>query len=168
MFTIMPALELGPPSLNAADGQCRRWRLTILISPVKSVTLLGIASMLQAWLYFGMIQLVTALPVATKDYIWLNHRGQRIVTTEKLPEHLERYTQGLRSVSEKGRPGIIAGMDRMLKMWELCFSSCAGKNPPLPAEVVFSMMILFKTLIYAKLSVFPNSNEPAEVWYGTT
>ncbi len=126
------------------------------------------ASMLQAWLYFGMIQLVTALPVATKDYIRLNHHGQRIVTTEKLPEHLERYRQGLRSVSEKDRPGIIAGMDRMLKMWELCLSSCAGKNSPLPAVVVFSMMILFKTLIYAKLSVFPNSNEPAEAWYGTT
>ena len=126
------------------------------------------ASMLQAWLYFGMIQLVTGLPATTQDYIRLNHRGQLVVTTQKLPEHLERYTQGLRSVSEKGRPGIIAGMDKTLKMWQLCFSSCAGKNSPLPAEVVLSMMILFKTLIYAKLSVFPDSGEPAEAWYGTT
>ena len=63
-----------------------------------------------------MIQLITALPVATKDYVRLNHGGQRVVTTGKLPAHLERCRQGLRSVSEKGRPGVITGMDRMLKM----------------------------------------------------
>ncbi|MCJ1474990.1 hypothetical protein MMC13_003650 [Lambiella insularis] len=131
-------------------------------------TLEQAASMLQAWLYFGMIQLVTNLPVATEDYIRSDHRGHRIITTEKLPEHLERFRQGLRSVSEKGRPVAIARMDERLKWWELCFSACAGKNSPLPTEVVFSMMILLKTLIYAKLSVFPGSNEPAEAWYGTT
>lgn len=73
-------------------------------------------SMLQAWLYFEMIQLITTLLLVTKDYIRVNHHDQRIVITEKLLEHLEKYKQVMSSVSEKDRSRIIEEMNKMLKL----------------------------------------------------
>lgn len=126
------------------------------------------ASMLQAWLYFGVIHAVTDIPVDTDDYLRFNDCGQRVVSTQNLPQHLEKWRQRMMSKSEQERIGDITGLDGFLGSLELCYTGCVGRTSPLPSEVIFSMMVLLKTLIYAKLSILPSSNEPAETWYGNT
>lgn len=132
-------------------------------------TLEQAASMLQAWLYFGLIHVFIGMPVTTSDYIRLTSENERVITMEKLPQHIAAWRRGLLQMSEGQRTSRISDVDEFIaKHVDILYKGCVGWESPVPTEVLFSMIVLRKTLVYAKLSLIPNSVEPAEEWYGET
>ncbi len=70
-----------------------------------------------------MIELITPLPVATEYSNRMNDQGHQIVITAKVSEHLERYRRKISSVLKKGSPDVAARTEKILDLWELCFSA---------------------------------------------
>lgn len=130
-------------------------------------TRLQAASLIQAWLYFGLIHIVTRLPVITSEYVRLNKNGMLVISTSRLPEHLIRWQQSIKASSEQENSDYITGTDIILARLKHFFITLVGHDDRLlPPTVSFSMVILLKTLILAKIRMFPNSQSLQESLYG--
>jgi len=57
------------------------------------------ASVLQAWLYFGMIHTVTRIPVNIRDFVKGNANDKAIITTQNLPHYLDSWCRSLHGKS---------------------------------------------------------------------
>jgi hypothetical protein len=54
-------------------------------------TPLRAASLVQAWLYFGLIHFVTTLPVETSYYVRRNDNGRQVITPKHPPIQIEEW-----------------------------------------------------------------------------
>jgi hypothetical protein len=131
-----------------------------------SKTLKQIVSFWQSWLYFGFMHSVFDVPIRTEDFICLNDRDQRIITTRCLPQYLLRWSEEVSRLSNHERHPYIASLDRTLSAMSAYFKKCAMEDSPLPAEVVLSIVILHRTIVCFKLILFPASININEWWAG--
>ncbi|KAH6710567.1 hypothetical protein BKA61DRAFT_522966 [Leptodontidium sp. MPI-SDFR-AT-0119] len=121
------------------------------------------ASLIQAWLYFGLIHFITSTPVDTKRYVRQNLEGNSVISTAYLPEQLEQWHQLVTNKSEEERESYSASLDQSIEaisgkpmnmLWK------AGSI--LPLEVIFSIKILLRTLVTFKRNMLSNSTVPPE------
>ena len=126
----------------------------------ESHTLECAASLVQAWLYFGLIHAITRLPVDTSQYIRQNTQGKPVVTSRPLLSHLQLWQKELAS-QEDGGKNLIAQIDQLFKIYHYFLSYVAVIwKDLLPHKVGASIVVLHQTLALAKLSMFPSSYAP--------
>jgi hypothetical protein len=131
-------------------------------------TRLQAASLIQAWLYFGLIHIVTRLIGITSEYVRLNKSGMPVISASRLPEHLIRWQQLIDTYFKQERQDYITGTDIILTRLKHFFTILVRYDDELlPSTVSFSMVILLKTLVLAKARMFPDSQRPRESLYGT-
>ena len=129
-------------------------------SEVEGHTLERAASLVQAWLYFGLIHAITRLPVDTSQYVRRNAQGKLVVTSKPLLDHLQLWQKELVGQEDRGA-NLIAQIDQLFKIYHYFLSHVAVVwKDLLPREVGASIVVLHQTLALAKLSMFPNSYAP--------
>ena len=133
-------------------------------SEVESHTLERAASLVQAWLYFGMIHAITQLPIDTNLYVRRNSEGKLVVTSKPLLIHLDLWRKRLTSQEDHGEC-LITWIDKLFKVHHYFLSHVAVIwNDLLPFEVAASIVVLHQTLALAKLSMFPYSYAPPSLY----
>jgi hypothetical protein len=73
------------------------------------------ASMLQAWLYFGLIHAITELPFDTKDYLKVENDGHTSVCTTPLRRHFDRWKENVASKSKEDAETYIYSADKLME-----------------------------------------------------
>ena len=151
-------------------------------SPIQGHTKERAASLIQAWLYFGFIHLITRLPVDTRQYVQQkrssgdgpadsgssssnnNNSNKQIVSSSKpLLKHLAAWREDLAS-REDGGASQIASVDKLFQAFHYFLNYVAVIcSDLLPANVALSIVMLHQTLVLAKLTMFPQSLVPREL-----
>ena len=127
---------------------------------VEGHTVEAAAALVQAWLYFGLIHVLTRLPVDTGQYVYRNADGRLFVTSKPLLSHLRRW-QGMLDSQEDQGLNRIAQTDKLWKIFHYFLSYVAVIwSDLLPHSVGASIVVLHHTLALAKLSMYPNSYAP--------
>jgi hypothetical protein len=127
------------------------------------------ASLIQAWLYFGLIHAVTRVPVDTSKYVRMNNEGRMIVCTDHLPEHMYQWQQLISRETEDEQMKYVASLDQLIQALDqvhICILHSDGAL--LPSEVTLSITILMRTLLITKRCMFPQSELAKESWFGNT
>ena len=129
-------------------------------STVEGHTVEVAAALVQAWLYFGLIHVITRLPIDTSQYVYRNADGRLFVTSKPLLSHLRRWQDMLDSQEDQG-VDLIAQTDKLWKIYHYYLSNVAVIwSDLLPHSVGASIVVLHHTLALAKLSMYPNSYAP--------
>jgi hypothetical protein len=138
-----------------------------LHSPGKSPehTVQWAASLMQAWLFFGLIGLLTSTDVNTDKYLEINSENRRIVTTRYLPFQLELWRERVLRMSDEEKNNHCKVWDRLVQQVDriIRMAVVAAKEGVLPLEVNFSVSILFRTIVVFKKMMFPTSKLPREI-----
>ena len=125
------------------------------------------ASLAQAWLYFGLIHVLTETPVDTQKYLRLNSNGKQIISTAYFPEQVEQWRQSLARKSKEQLTEYCTSLDRLIDVIDSqCFRVAQGNETVVPCEVFFSIVVLRTSLISCKTRWFPNSSLPPEPQLG--
>jgi hypothetical protein len=128
-----------------------------------------VASLLQAWLYFGLIYAITELPVDTQKYVRITSEGRQVVSTAHLPRHLELWSELIEKKSEEQKSRHSEELDRLVKVVQVLLGQFLNsKNCVLPSEVCFSIDILWTTLLSFKKGIYPDSAIPRLRPFGDT
>lgn len=116
------------------------------------------ASLVQAWLYFGIIHAITRILINMSDFLVQNASSRIRVNTRHLPRYLEswrcnisRYWNDMLCEYSKNLDGFLDVVSEIISML-----AHLNKNLICP-EVQFSIQVLWATLIAIKLNIFPNS-----------
>ena len=123
------------------------------------------ASFLQAWLYFGIIYAITGVPVNTSDFVRDNSHGVPVVTTKDLPRYISAWKKIISELSEPQKQDYTETVDTAVKKVTETITLYIGWRTPLPNEVILSIMILHKTLIYSKNVLTSGDYEPRIYYY---
>jgi len=122
------------------------------------------ASVLQAWLFFGLIHRVTNIPINIRDFVKGNANGKAIITTQNLPRYLDLWRGRLHGMSGDEVPKYVRNLDVFLfDVFENAFRLTAERETSvLVPSVKYSMTTLWATLVAVKLKMFPDSVRPLE------
>ena len=123
------------------------------------------ASLIQAWLYFGLVHMITGVNIDTQDFLHTTSLKREVVTTTKLPCILEQWRRSTAGKSGKEREDHGTFLDLRFSALEpylslLCANDC------LLHEIRHSMNILQSTLQQMKLAMFPDSTRIRYAWLG--
>ena len=123
------------------------------------------ASLIQAWLYFSLLHMITGAPVETQDYVRKTKDERKVITTARLPHLLNQWRQVVAAKSKVERSQYSEQLDaRFTALGPYLDLLC--NNDCLSQEVRYSMAILRSTLNQTKLAMFPSSAKPDERWLG--
>ena len=123
------------------------------------------ASLIQAWLCYGLLHMITGISINTQDFIPTTSEHGRVITTRLLPHLLSQWRGSIATMTSKERQVTGDSLDSRFTalrpyMSLLCANNC------LPQEVRYSMSILQSTLCPMKLAMFPSGAKIPETWLG--
>lgn len=125
------------------------------------------ASLLQAYLYFGLLHALTEIPVDTRSYVTITGEGRQVISTACLPAHLELWRKKLGRMSDENLACYVEQLDGLFKATSNVLRQVVKvENCIVPSEVCFSIQVLWRTLISFKKQLFPNSAFPKEISVG--
>lgn len=128
----------------------------------------------QNWLFFGLLQAILPFKVDFEDFIRLDEKGRKFITTEKLLDHISKWR-------EQERP---SGSTKKIEIWKQNFSTLKeaasfttnlsdwpsyGSSevlvPLISREIALSFAFLGLTLAAANNAILnPNAQSPIIFW----
>ncbi|KIX91919.1 uncharacterized protein Z520_12382 [Fonsecaea multimorphosa CBS 102226] len=123
------------------------------------------ASLLQAWLYFGMIHRVTGIPVQTSDFVRTTNLGNRVVHSGHLGPLISQWEETVKKRPIHEVSARTAATDRSAKAVTDALSLYLGWKTPLSDTVILSINILHRTLICAKRAILAQSDFEPHLTY---
>jgi hypothetical protein len=125
------------------------------------------ASLVQAWLYFGLIHFVTTLHVETSQYLRYIGDGRHVVTLKQLSSQVERWKKVVETRTSEENGNYVQAMDSSITSLNQIFTRYMGLSTSvIPSEVSSSIIVLFRILMSAKNSIFVNSVLPRDILVG--
>jgi hypothetical protein len=124
------------------------------------------ASLIQAWLFFGLIGFFTGTDVDTGKYVVVNSEKKKVITTGYLPFQLELWRQKTLSKIQgayvddhySAWANIVKTVSRTIRM---AVTGAVGGVVPL--EVNFSISVLFRTILVFHQTIFTEYTLPQEI-----
>ncbi|KAL8790270.1 MAG: hypothetical protein Q9195_006428 [Heterodermia aff. obscurata] len=113
-------------------------------------------SLIQAWLYFGLVHMITGIPMQTEDFLRTTTSQLKVITTAKLPRILEQWRQSIAERTQDEQREYGDFLDSRFDAFKP-YLSLLCNNDCLPQEVRHSMSILQSTLRQMKMAMFPAS-----------
>ena len=114
------------------------------------------ACLIQAWLYFGLVHMITGIPIQTQDFLRTRTSKLKVITTAKLPRILAQWRQSIAVKTEEEQREYGDFLDSRMASFKP-YLSLLCNNDCLPEEVCHSMCILQSTLRQMKMAMFPAS-----------
>lgn len=120
-------------------------------------------SLLQVWLFFGLIPQMLNVGIDTSLFVKTDKCGS-FITTEQLPKMIEDWQNNINEMLERRRQDVLRRMDNSLDASHSYFLACIEDDQalkihhaelPLPPEVRLSIAVLHSTLCAVKNFTFP-------------
>jgi hypothetical protein len=126
------------------------------------------AALTQAWLFFGIIYHVTRVPVQTREFVTESAVTQRqVITLKPLLGIIAEWKKWVTAADMDERTAYINEVEESLEPIGATFTTCIGfSNSVIPSDVSLSILMLFRVLMLAKKTLFPNTTIPAEHFFG--
>lgn len=104
-----------------------------------------IKSILQSWLYFGLLSQVLEIPNAGSEFV-TERSGRWLITTEQLPKYVQHWRERVRALAEGERRRRLSQARARLKASNLVLWEYYSW---LPENICFSIAILGSTIDFA-------------------
>lgn len=125
------------------------------------------ASFLQEWLYFGFMSEVLGIEVLTEHFTEEDEvGGQRFITTASLPKYIDDWQMDIAWDTPDAKEKRFQNLLRLFRDADMYFrvvtQSPEGEPPtPLSPELQLSFSILHATLVFARMHIFRNVDDPS-------
>ena len=126
-------------------------------SQVEGHTKFRCRSLLQQWMYFGLLHSLTIVLVDATRYMRIKKDGRRLLTTEPLLEHLGRWKEKMESKGEHASEAIDLTDSVLQNMRPLIYAYIFTVQDFMPPEVQQSISVLYRTWVMTKLALYPSS-----------
>jgi hypothetical protein len=125
------------------------------------------ASVLQAWLFFGLIPYIIRLELKTSDYLRVDDNGVTVITTRRLPEYLYEWRRHVETMDHDERLTYIKELDKSFQVAQSLYLGAGVEDRLLPPLATFAMTILINTLALVKIDMFPDSEIIEDKYHGS-
>ena len=119
------------------------------------------ASLIQAWLYFGLSHMITGIPIETQDFLRTTASKSKVINTAKLPRILGQWKQSIAVKTQKEQLEYEKFLDSRFDAFKP-YLSLLCNNDCLAQEVRYSMCILQSTFRQMKMAMFPTSTRDSD------